>query len=77
MPSVNLMQVHVDNAVKASSIAHHIVEDVEVFQAYSCVLADAEDPQRPFVNGLSLSSPYAELQQLPSKNQARWPKALI
>jgi len=44
--------------------AHHIVEDVEVLQAYSRVLADAQDPQGSLVNSLALSPPYAQLQQL-------------
>lgn len=64
--------------IQALSFAHHIVEDVEVLQTYSCVLADAKDPQRPFVNGLSLSSSDAQLQQLLSKNRAaRWTKVRI
>lgn len=62
---------------KALSIAHHIVEDIEVLQAYSCVLADAEYPQRSFVNGLSLSSSDAQLQQLLSDDKARWINARI
>lgn len=50
--------------ITALPCAHHIIENVEEFDAYSRVLADAEYSQRSLVDGLSLPSSNAQLQHL-------------